>query len=478
MTSTSWPFTGGEIARRIREYDWTASPLGDPVAWPAALRSAIELILPSPIPMLVSWAAPAALFYNDAFVPIAGPRHPDLLGRSVQRHWPEVAAQVVSVISRIEAGESVVLRGPIVDTLRDRQPVRETFDIGYWPLHASDGRYCGIMGAVTGAAALPEDAVALLRQTRFREFADASPDALWILDAKTLALEYAGPAFERLFGVSPTRTMSVRGADLWLDLILEEDRPGVVAAYNRTRAGERVRHEYRIRRAGDGAVRWIGATDFPLFDAPGAAAHIGGIASDITQAKGALARNEVLVAELQHRTRNLLAVVASIASRTLRLGGDYAAFESRLAALSRAQGLIGGDASEAVDVGELVRRELAAHTEGQDGQARIGGPPAALRPDQVQTLALLLHELATNAVKYGALAQPQARLEVSWEIETNGAGRSLRLAWRESGVRMEPTERRGFGRQLIERVAAGALGARTYYSLDPGGVACVLELPL
>ncbi|HWF00844.1 MAG TPA: HWE histidine kinase domain-containing protein [Caulobacteraceae bacterium] len=467
------------MARRIREHDWEPTELGASHAWPAALRSAIEFVLPSPIPMLVSWAEPPALFYNDAFIPIAGLRHPGILGRSVQRHWPEVAAQAVSVISRIETGESVVLRGPILDVLRDGQQVRETFDVAYWPLRASDGGYHGLMGAVTRAAVLEDEAAALLRQTRFREFADASPDVLWILDAETLALEYAGPAYERLFGLAPIRTMSERGVAVWLDLVVDEDRPGVVAAYNRTRQGERVRHEYRIRRAGDGEERWIGATDFPLFDAPGPAAHIGGIASDITEAKRSLARNEILVAELQHRSRNLLAVVAAIASRTLRLGGDYAAFESRLAALSRAQGLLGRDAAETVDVGDLVRGELAAHAEAGAGRARVSGPPAPLAAHQVQTLTLVLHELTTNAVKYGALAQPQARLDVEWRIEHGpGSEDRLRLAWRESGVRIEATNRRGFGRELIERVAAGAPGARTHYTIGQDGVACELEIAL
>ena len=465
------------MARRIREHDWAATPLGPSQHWPAALRTAIEFALPSPVPILVSWALPPSTFYNDAFIPLAGARHPQILGRSVQQHWPELAAQGVSVIARIQAGESVVLRGPILDVVRDGETTRETFDVGYWPLLDSEGRARGLMAAVTRGAELEAASADLLRQTRFREFADASPDALWILDAKTLALEYAGPAFEQVFGIAPARLMGARGVDLWVDLIHPDDRATVVADYNRTRAGERVRHEYRIIRPSDGVERWIGTTDFPLFDGPGAAAHIGGIASDVTEARRAAAHNQVLVAELQHRSRNLLAVVGAVAARTLRLGGDYAGFERRLKALSRAQGLLSVQGSETVDVGDLIRGELAAHADGAGSRISVEGPPAALSASQVQNLALVIHELTTNAVKYGALAQPQARLTIRWQV--TGAPAVLTLDWRESGVRVEPSGRSGFGRELIERVAAAAGGGTpAHYRIEPDGVSCRLAMPL
>ena len=163
-------------------------------------------------------------------------------------------------------------------------------------------------------------------EARLREFGEASQDVLWVRDAETLRWTYLTPAFETIYGIS--REAALEGDDYsnWTNMILPEDRDGAIEHIRRVRAGERVTFEYRIRRAFDGEVRWVRDTDFPLFDAFGQVQRIGGIGQDVTEAKRAVIRQDVLIHELQHRSRNLLGVVTAMANRTVGRGSPPESF--------------------------------------------------------------------------------------------------------------------------------------------------------
>lgn len=317
-------------------------------------------------------------------------------------------------------------------------------------------------------------------EARLREFGEASQDVLWVRDAETLQWTYLTPAFETIYGIS--REAALEGDDYlnWTNMILPEDRDSAIEHIRRVRAGERVTFEYRIRRPVDGEVRWVRNTDFPLFDAFGQVHRIGGIGQDVTEAKRAVVRQEVLIHELQHRSRNLLGVVTAMANRTVGRGSSAESFLVRLKALSRAQALLSQGGADTVAVEALVRAELAAHVGNAPDRIRIGGPAVALTSQQVQNFALALHELTTNAVKYGALENGAGHLSVTWELIQTAGRRNLALSWTETGVDVQPEKvtRRGYGRELIEQALAYALGGRTEYSIEAGGVRCRIELPV
>jgi two-component system CheB/CheR fusion protein len=191
------------------------------------------------------------------------------------------------------------------------------------------------------------------------------------------------------------------------------------------------------------------------------------------------ARQRLLIAELQHRTRNLLSVVQSLAQQTLGKSGSIKAFSSRLAALGRVQSLVSGAMDDRVDLAEIIRLELQAVGAVSD-KVSITGPPVPLGFELVQTFGLALHELATNAVKYGALQDGQGRLDISWKVQSNGESiPTLSLNWNESGVsKLSRPSREGFGRHLIEKALTFTLRAKTKLSFDGDGVSCVIELPL
>lgn len=199
-------------------------------------------------------------------------------------------------------------------------------------------------------------------------------------------------------------------------------------------------------------------------------------------------RMAVLVAEVQHRTRNLIAIVQSIADKTLLhsdSAGDFAAkFRARLSALARVQSLLSGHTqADLIPFDELLSKLLFAHIglDPSHAQVTLDGPRGVcLHSKTIQTFALVLHELSTNAVKYGALAQPTARLALRWHVEpANDPGRQqLCVAWRESGVAMpEAGMRTGYGRELIERALPYQFRVETNYELTADGVHCTFCLP-
>jgi PAS domain S-box-containing protein len=353
------------------------------------------------------------------------------------------------------------------------------------PLRNPDGDICGYMRIGQDVTDRKRDEEQLREnEERFRQFATASTGMIWIRDARTFGLEYANPAYVGLFG---DRLDQFRG---WLKSVVPVDRRRALVALRRVRRGERVTHQFRARRAHDGAVRLIRNTDFPLLDTHRKVQRIGGIGRDVTEEAANASRMEVLVAELQHRTRNLMAVVEATAEATLRssstLDDFKARFRDRLAALARVQGLLSRlDDGARITFDELMHAELKGVGAPEDpSRVTLSGPgKVLLRSSGVQTLAMALHELATNAVKYGALGQEQAHLSITWSFDPNGEnGRPwLHIRWDERGVRM-PTGRAessgGQGRKLIEQALPYQLGARTSFELGPDGLHCTISIPV
>jgi two-component system CheB/CheR fusion protein len=203
---------------------------------------------------------------------------------------------------------------------------------------------------------------------------------------------------------------------------------------------------------------------------------------DITAMVEAERRQQVLVHELDHRVRNMLTVVAAIARQTAARSSSVAGFEEallgRVEALGRAYGLVTRERGGDVALGEVVREELEPHV--ADGGDRVAtrGPGVMLRSRAAVALGLVLHELATNAVKHGALSSAEGRVAVEWRVEELADGRRLILCWEEAGgppVRGPGT--RGFGSELIEHQVGHDLGGEVATDFRPRGLAVRLVVP-
>ncbi|ANN65547.1 hypothetical protein BAU06_03875 [Bordetella bronchialis] len=305
---------------------------------------------------------------------------------------------------------------------------------------------------------------------------------------------WRSPEYLRLHGLPPDAREETHAQ--WRARVHPEDRDQAERTLMDALNGESGGYdsEYRIVRPSDGEVRWIHARADIERDADGRAVRLVGAHIDVTESKRMYAavreseeRQKVLIAELQHRTRNLMGVVRVLADRTARastsLDDFRARLDDRLAALSRVQGLLSRlDEYDRVTFDELLDTEIAALAADAGRVTRRGPAGVRLRSSTVQTLAMALHELAINAMKYGALAQPSGRLAVQWSLERAGpdGGPWLHVDWRETGVRMPPqaATRMGHGRELIEQALPYQLGARTSCDFGGDGLHCTLSIPV
>lgn len=342
-------------------------------------------------------------------------------------------------------------------------------------------------GERTLHAARRARAEAALRDSeeRFRQFAEASTDIIWIRNARTLQLEYWSPGFEHAFGDKWDPTLGGDNLKDWLDIIVPEDRERTLAAIAAAQARERVTFEKRIQRPYDGEIRWTRSHLFPLLDSAGRVQRIGSICHDITEEKVTANRMQFMVAELQHRTRNLMAVLQSIVAQTLAASEDLDSFkmriDERLVVLSRVHDLLSRSEQEPVMIGALVQLEIdALGGNVRAGRIEVSGPEVKIRNSTVQMLAFALHELASDARKHGALSTDHGSLRIGWEVEQICGAPYLRLSWTEAYpvcVGLE-RDRRGYGRELIERALPYSLSAETRYELDETGLQCTMSLPL
>ncbi|MBR0789113.1 PAS domain-containing protein [Bradyrhizobium manausense] len=204
---------------------------------------------------------------------------------------------------------------------------------------------------------------------------------------------------------------------------------------------------------------------------------------DVTAITRAEERQRLLLAELQHRVRNTLGVVRSIARRSAETSStveEYSAhLDGRLNAFARTQALVTRDPEGGVDLEYLVVEELLAYNAREGEQMRVSGPAVRFQPKAAETFALAIHELATNALKCGALGLPSGRLEISWRIDEVSSPPQLLFDWRERGGPpvAQPT-RKGFGAELLERTLAFDLKGQTTMSFNGSGLHCQIAIPL
>jgi PAS domain S-box-containing protein len=350
------------------------------------------------------------------------------------------------------------------------------------PLLDEAGEVREWFGAASDVTARKATEEALREQReRFRLLVMGMPQLVW-RSADAGAWTWSSPQWQAYTGQSEAESLGLG----WLDALHPDDRETAMRAWHEAPSHGRLNVEFRIRRASDGAWQWHQTRSLPVRGAPAPGHPDGrirewvGTSTDIEDLIRLQQQQQVLVAELQHRTRNLLTVIRSILGRSLPRTPERDELDGRLAALGRVQGFLTRTPAWTVSLAELVTAELAAVGDRTSKSPVVTGPPIELPGDKVQPLALALHELATNAAKYGAIAQPAARLSITWMFKTVHEKEHLVLEWRESGVVMPPTGppgRQGFGSQLITRVLPYQLRAKVDLAFKPDGVCCTITLP-
>jgi PAS domain S-box-containing protein len=219
--------------------------------------------------------------------------------------------------------------------------------------------------------------------------------------------------------------------------------------------------------------RWMAYRLFPLGDGMGV------VFRDITDRRRAEAQRDLLITELGHRIRNTLAIVQAIAAQTFGASGldpsVRRAFEARLVALSNVHGVLTQRSWQSADLHDVIRSAIQPH--GAQGQERfsVQGPPLRLGPKSAVALSMAVHELCTNATKYGALSATAGRVDISWAVE----GERLKWQWRErGGPPVVAPVRTGLGSTMIERSLAAQLSGRVTIDYAADGLTCAIDAPL
>jgi len=325
-------------------------------------------------------------------------------------------------------------------------------------------------------------------EERLQLATDATGAASFIWDPDADVIESSGP-LAALFGLP-------EGADITLASALDRFHPASVEPYKQAVADlldpakpDRLHQQVRIVRP-DGEERWLENT--ARIHREGGTARVAGMVVDVTARKRAEMRlldseehQRTLVAELQHRVRNITTVMRLTFARTFERAGDMdemaSHFRGRLDAMARTQAMLSRTATRSADLEDLVRDELLSVGATEETGVTLSGPEVVLDHKVAEPLGMALHELTTNALKYGALRVPGGKLAVRWHLHIGeGGGRTLRLTWEEQGVPAVPVRpsREGFGRELIEEALPYRIGAETTLEFRGGGVRCSISVPL
>jgi PAS domain S-box-containing protein len=340
------------------------------------------------------------------------------------------------------------------------------------PWYADDGSIGGalLFSEVITEAVMAKRAIES-QERRLRIARDAARLGSWEADlVRRVPVEWSARARE-LIGVDADAIPSL---DVLVERIHPDDREAFTAALAHAEASSEGHHhaEFRVVLP-DGNVRWLDDCGQIEFDEDHQPNRAIGVVRDVSDVKRQERRQQLLINELNHRVKNTLATVQAIAMQSLRKdeGADAAgAFIARLKALAGGHDVLAQEHWEGAPLADVVARAIAPHNVHDRIVER--GPHVWLPPRHALAMTLALHELCTNAAKYGALSNADGLVEISWVVLADG----FRLQWRErNGPPVSPPTRFGFGSRLLQRALGSDLDGAIHLNFNPSGVLCVIE---
>lgn len=374
--------------------------------------------------------------------------------------------------------------GPVAQTIRTGQPTRQegiterpdgqriqtlAFPC---PIKDQDGRVVGVVNLLTDITDRHQSEGAL---ARIAAIVSSSDDAI-VTKTLTGRITSWNKSASRIFGFSEEEMIGQPIFRIIPNDLHDEER----RILSQIERGEHVRHYETVRLAKDGRRVDISLTISPLYDRTGKVVGASKVARDITEKKRSEELQRLLLGELNHRVKNTLAIVQSIATQTLRRASSpeefTASFSGRVQALARAHTLFSRDVWQGTEITDLLCDQLMLNEEEDDQRISSSGPSLFLDPQTALSLSMILHELGTNARKHGALTVPEGRISIKWELHPGGG--HIVLNWLErDGPLVHPPIRRGFGTTLIEK-GLKAHGGKTVIHYELEGLSCEIQLPL
>ncbi len=310
-----------------------------------------------------------------------------------------------------------------------------------------------------------------------RTFFDTLPGAAYAKDTEGRAL-MGNPRYAEAVGHGPQEFIGKTDLELLCDeaqarAIMDNDRRVMRDGVTQSLEEDLVMPDGRL-------THWL-SVKTPFTDSDGNLLGIIGVSLDVTERRRAEERLRLLAHEVDHRAKNLLGVVQSVVRLTdlEDVASFKAAVTGRIQALARAHSLLAASRWEGVTIDRLVEEELKPFTVGEADRVSAAGPQLMLRPGAAQTIGMALHELATNAAKYGALTNGEGRVDISWRTFAQDGQPRLELVWSESGgPQVAAPTRTGFGSTVIAGSIRQQLGGEVSFDWQPTGLVCRLEMPL
>ncbi|MCV0368281.1 MULTISPECIES: PAS domain S-box protein [Filomicrobium] len=589
----------GNLRTVIDGLDWSKTRVGARHGWPASLKAAVDLILPSPVPMVILWGEDGTMIYNDGYAAIARHRHPEVLGKTVLENFPEIADFHRYILDEVLSGASLSFHDKHFVIETHHSPRDFWFDLDFSPIADETGKPAGVLAVVVDtsprvrAQRAHEESDARLRMladniAQFAWTADETGNVFWFnkrwyeytgtgpdevegcgwhkllhpddVDhvVKTVSHCFAsGEAWEDTFQLRGrdgqyrwflSRAMPIHDDDgriiQWFgtntditkereaaatnaqlativstsaDAIMSLSPEGAILSWNpgaerllgygaeeiigrseailypngsesefrnlylQLKQGKSV-HRDSVRRHKDGTSVDVAVSAAPIQRPDGRIFGYSAVLQDITERKRADARMRLVTRELSHRTKNLLAVIVSMVRQTARMCTDVEAYQDelvqRLHAMSASHDLLVAEDWAGASLRELIDAVLKPFGGGFVKVVQVDAPNAYLNAHAIQHIALALHELATNAVKYGAMSVPTGRVHIGWYFEDDKDQRRLKFTWREhGGPPVKRPQRTGFGHVVVARVVGRALEADVSYEFAETGIIWSISIP-
>lgn len=374
---------------------------------------------------------------------------------------------------------------PMSQTLKTGRPVLGAQAIVERP----DGTRCSIVpfpspmfdaaGKLVGAVNLLFDVSAWNASERATQhlaaIVESSEDAIVSKDLNGIIKSWNRSA-EQLFGYTASEII---GKSI-LTIIPKDRLDEETEIITRIRNGERIEHYETVRQRKDGSFVDLSLTVSPVRDRTGKVVGASKIARDITERRQLERVKEHLVNEIKHRVKNTLGTVQAMATQTFRQAPaeERNLFVGRLHALADAHDVLTQRDWGDVSLSELATRALQPFVDAKQKRLAFEGPDTAISPNRALLIAMVLHEMGTNAVKYGALSNDTGTVDVVWMVENGPTGRRLKLTWTEKGgPPVSPPARKGFGSRMIEHAIRGEQG-QSQFDFDPEGLVCRIEMPV
>jgi PAS domain S-box-containing protein len=473
----------------IRAKDWSRTRLGDADRWPPSLALAVDLMLASGFPMAVRWGSDFVMIYNDGYRPILGDKHPWALGLPFREVWPEVQTELAPLHESILSGERSAFFAEdfLLKIQRHGSQWEDAhFTISYSPIPDASAP-SGVGGVLITAIettnrVLMEEALRKSEE-RYRSAMYLGRIGSWEVDLAKGIRTWTREGMA-LFGIDlPDGLGKVGGQSDEFYLAMHPDDRHLLGEYHALASKQdSFPAEYRILKS-DGQICWLAGYGRVLDRQPNGKAHrIINVATDITERKAAEAHQRFLLQELSHRSKNLLTLVQSIADQSFRKSKDQKDFQNRLSGrlggLAASNALLARGDWRGSSLRELIEFQLAPFVDPSSSQLEISGPEVNLAADASQAIGLALHELATNAVKHGALSSSRGRLYISWAVDRASSAGGLKLDWRERGGPLVTTPKQtGFGHVVIKGMIEQAVRGSVKLTFAKEGLHWSLQAP-